>query len=241
MLLLYLLRAQREAQQLGEVLGDVRPCNVFLNEEGSARVAGRNSWPAGCTAFELGVEKLPSFVSPEDMDALSKGAMQHCDPLPAEMFAVGLTLLCLANLRDYKCLYHTKQRQLDLQALEAALVELRRNVEYSEVFRGIVLNLCSVLPARRMSLEELWSMMGKHEAKIAAKQPFVVDNAPDKLHAEIGALRDYVVDHPMQFTAPQLLSEVGGSGLIFPEHLDVQQVTPEYVFEETKTIIKSLE
>jgi hypothetical protein len=83
--------------------------------------------------------------------------------------------------------------------------------------------------------------MAGHEAKIMAKQTFVIGNAPGKLHREVEEFRAFIVDNPMLFASPQLLSEIGGSGLLFPEHLDVHRVTPEYVFQGARTIIKQLE
>jgi hypothetical protein len=53
--------------------------------------------------------------------------------------------------------------------------------------------------------------------------------------------RVFKIDNPMLFASPQLLSEVGGSGLKFPEHLQVHRITPEYVFEGNKSIINRLE
>lgn len=54
-------------------------------------------------------------------------------------------------------------------------------------------------------------------------------------------LRAFIADNTMLFASEQLLSEVGGSGLEFPAHLDVHKIKPEYVFSETKTIIEHLQ
>lgn len=60
------------------------------------------------------------------------------------MFSIGLTVLCLANLKDYEGLYRMGEKKMDLKGLEEALVEMKRNVGYSEVLRGVIANLCSV-------------------------------------------------------------------------------------------------
>lgn len=59
----------------------------------------------------------------------------------------------------------------------------KRNKSYSEIIRCIIVNLCSHNPAERMVLDELWALLSKHEAKIWSKMPFVIDNAPAKLHS----------------------------------------------------------
>lgn len=59
----------------------------------------------------------------------------------------------------------------------------------------------------------------------------MIDNAPNKLHEEVNDLRIAMENNPSQFVNSQLLSKVDGSGIAFPEHLQVQKVTPQYVFD----------
>ena len=75
---------------------------------------------------------------------------------------------------------------------------------------------------------------------ITSKKTFSIDNAPPKLHKEFLDFRLFKIENPILFASPQLLSEVGGSGLKFPEHLEVHRITPEYVFEEKESIINKL-
>lgn len=65
------------------------------------------------------------------MEAISSGAMQPSNPLPSDLFAIGLTLLSLANVVDYHCLYRMAERVLNLQALQEGVRELRRKICYS--------------------------------------------------------------------------------------------------------------
>lgn len=44
-LLLGLAEAHKEAVLVGQLLGDIRPKNIFLNEKGSIRVTNTLSWP----------------------------------------------------------------------------------------------------------------------------------------------------------------------------------------------------
>jgi hypothetical protein len=44
---------------------------------------------------------MAAFVSPEDMEALSIGAMKPSNPITSDIFAMGLTLLSLCNLANY--------------------------------------------------------------------------------------------------------------------------------------------
>jgi hypothetical protein len=49
--------------------------------------------------------------------------------------------------------------------------------------------MCKLSPSARMTLEELWKLVGPHEDQIKKKENFVVYNAPQKLHLEVESLR----------------------------------------------------
>ena len=117
------------------------------------RIGGRNSWPGGSSAFEKGVEQLSAFVSPEDMEALTSGAMKPCDQMASDIFGIGLTLLSLANLTNYESIYRMGERRMDLDALSQAMLKAKKNKSFSEILRCIIVNLCSHAPAERMVLD----------------------------------------------------------------------------------------
>lgn len=106
------------------------------------------------------------------------------------------------------------------------MTELRQKIMYSEVLRATILSLCSLDPLERMSLQDLEQLLLKHETNILALKSFVIDNAPAKLHKEVLQLRNFIKNNPMLFASPRLLSEIGGSGIAFPEHLNVHKITP---------------
>jgi hypothetical protein len=49
----------------------------------------------------------------------------------------------LANLADYEALYNLDKKTIDIVQLNDGLVSASLNPNYSEVLRGVVLNLCS--------------------------------------------------------------------------------------------------
>lgn len=85
-------------------------------------------------------------------------------------------------------------------------MELRQKAVYSEILRATVLNLCSLDPVERMTLQDLEQLLLKHETNIIALKSFVIDNAPAKLHKEVLQLRAFIKNNPMLLASPRLLS-----------------------------------
>lgn len=101
LLLLCIVKADGEARSAGDCLVDIRPNNVFQDEEAKIKIASLSSWPHSHTAFERAMLRLPAFVSPEDMANLAKGSLQSSNIEASKIFSIGLTLLSLANTEDY--------------------------------------------------------------------------------------------------------------------------------------------
>jgi hypothetical protein len=58
--------------------------------------------------------------------------------------------------------------------------------------------------------------LNKHADKINKQQPFIIDNAPEKLHKSVQSLKAYLSDKPKLLANPSILSQEGGSGITFP-------------------------
>ena len=71
---------------------------------------------------------------------------------------------------------------------------------YSEVLRGSILSLLTLDVSKRMTCGNLRVMLEKHANSVVAKENFVVDNAPPRLHEEIQNLRQ-------QLGGPQILNQ----------------------------------
>ena len=52
------------------------------------------------------IDNVPTYLSPEELAALENGPIEVAQVTePAEMFAIGLTMLSATNLKDYEILY----------------------------------------------------------------------------------------------------------------------------------------
>lgn len=163
-LLLSLLQAKRQAEDHGSSLSDVRPKNIFLNQEGLIKTATPFSWPLASTKYQKSLDKVATYLAPEEVALLEMGATDFGKVAPtAEIFSIGLTLLSVGNLEDYEGLYNLESFKLDTAKLGSAVSHWIAKLNYSEVLRATVLNLCAEDPSRRMTAEELYSLLSKHE------------------------------------------------------------------------------
>lgn len=67
------------------------------------------------------------------------------------MFSLGLTVISAGNLAEYLSLYDMEKRTFDEDKFLEALVAWASNNNYSEVLRGVVVNICSHDPLKRMT------------------------------------------------------------------------------------------
>jgi serine/threonine protein kinase len=153
-LLLSLLEAKRQAEDNATFLNDVRPKNIFLNQEGLIKTATPFSWPLSATKYQKSLDKVATYLAPEEVALLEMGATDFAKVAPtAEIFSIGLTLLSVGNLEDYEGLYNLETFKLDTAKLGSAISHWITKFNYSEVLRATVINLCAEDPARRMTAE----------------------------------------------------------------------------------------
>ena len=73
-LLYVLVSVSKDFRAVDRKIGDVRPYNIFINEEGHIKVANAFSWPLETNNFDKRVyEKQQTYVSPEEMALIGNG------------------------------------------------------------------------------------------------------------------------------------------------------------------------
>lgn len=54
--------------QVNTTIGDVRPCNIFLNEDGQVKIGCLLSWPNSKTSYNKHIfENVLTYISPEEL------------------------------------------------------------------------------------------------------------------------------------------------------------------------------
>lgn len=71
-MLFSLIKAKRQNEERSMILGDIRPKNIFLNEEGSLRVPNRDSWPQERSKLEKSLSDQKTYLAPEEVKALNE-------------------------------------------------------------------------------------------------------------------------------------------------------------------------
>jgi serine/threonine protein kinase len=150
-LLLALSEGRRQAEGGGEGLGDIRPKNIFLNEQGKVKVANSISWPLENSNIQKSFDKTPTYLAPEDLEKIAKGESVGIPSDPSEAFSIGLTVLSAGNLADYEGLYDLQTQTINHAGLNEALGLWAFNSFYSEILRGTVLLLLNVHPEKRLN------------------------------------------------------------------------------------------
>lgn len=103
----------------GGKVGDIRPENVFINEDGQLKVATKHSWPQEMDNYQKAFyEKEKTYLAPEETKDLQIGRSQTvADTDLAESFSAGLTVLDTALLENSENIY-TKNGNIDYETLQ---------------------------------------------------------------------------------------------------------------------------
>lgn len=104
------------------------------------------AWPLEVTNLQKALDKIPTYLAPEDLEKISKGELSDGPGDVSEAFSIGLTVLSAGNLSDYEGLYDLQNNAVNLAGLNEALKIWAHNYGYSEVLRGTVLLLLNLHP-----------------------------------------------------------------------------------------------
>jgi serine/threonine protein kinase len=131
-LLFSMSKAQRQNHPNDYIIGDIRPSNIFLNEEGSVKIANRDTWPYYKNKLEKALSNQPTYLAPEELRSIADNGNDFGKfEQQGEAFAIGLTLLSLVNLADYEGLYNLHKMTFDQAAFNEALTQASLNQNYS--------------------------------------------------------------------------------------------------------------
>lgn len=144
------------------------------------------------------MDKIPTYLAPEDLDRISKNELFDASNEVGEAFSIGLSVLSAGTLSDFEDLYDLNSNSFNFARFNEALHFWRSNNSYSEVLRGTVSCLCQPDVGKRLTTSELLSLLEKHHQSIEQKVNFLVDNAPAKLHQEIMNSRQLLMSSHQQ-------------------------------------------
>ena len=122
-LLSSLVKAATDFQTLNVKIGDVRPDNIFLSDDGQIKVSNLFSWPCETTNYEKTIfDKELTYLAPEEIEGTKEGKTEtFIDKYKAESFSIGLTVLETALLDRCSILYDPKSNIFDREELRKLL------------------------------------------------------------------------------------------------------------------------
>lgn len=176
-LLYCLLSSARDFARLDSKIGDVRPYNIFINDEGQIKLASLLSFPHEKTNFQkTAFEKTPTYLAPEEVALIAQGTHENTtNQLIAESFSIGLTMLQAGLLFDASQLYPSDKSfdavQLANRLAQWASLQLHPE-SYSDLLKAFVSALCDPEPQSRTSSLLLEELLRPHLNEILHLKPF---------------------------------------------------------------------
>lgn len=153
----------KDFSKIDKKIGDLRPHNIFINEEGQLKIANLFSWPYEKTNFDkTAYEKQRTYISPEEIALIEKGNLENTtNKVVSESFSIGLTLLQSGLLFSADELYSQEGRAINIVKLNQRINEWLNlqfpNSEntaiigYSPLLKNIVAALCQADPQHRLT------------------------------------------------------------------------------------------
>lgn len=108
-----MVNAKSHLRNYGGRIGDIKPENVFIDNNGKVKIANILSSPKETNAFTKAKDyanpNLNVFLAPEDLADLVKNSIDNKANNQSEIFAIGATVLSAGLLDDFKGVYNYKK------------------------------------------------------------------------------------------------------------------------------------
>jgi len=110
-----MISSVKEMDRLSMKVGDIRPYNIFVNENGQVKLAGVYSWPSEVENFlKTSYDKTVTYLAPEELNQCRIGERGKKTHIVGESFSIGLTLLHTCLLKPMDELYNLKKFEFNV-------------------------------------------------------------------------------------------------------------------------------
>ena len=169
--------------------GDIRPANILLDDKGEVTVINVYSFPTEKTNYQKSLRMNTTtylcrsffYAAPEELGELEmKINFPKSDPVTAEAFSIGLTILDAAILHDSEELYDLKKMSFKYSVFNDNVVKLKTD-KYSPFFVKTVVNLLEGKSVERITPGEALSILQPYQEEIMELKEFVPDRDKSKV------------------------------------------------------------
>ena len=112
-MLFALTAAKQDIKTHSNKLGDIKPGNIFVNDDGRIKIANVLSWPRELPSYAKAVDQgltYQGFLAPEDFPLLQTNTLDNDGNEQSEVFAIGATVLSAGILDDLKSVFDYKNK-----------------------------------------------------------------------------------------------------------------------------------
>lgn len=154
--------------------GDLKSSQVFLSEEGFAKVYDHGMMSALKTNFQKQVTtRERGYLAPEQIEMLGEpvGLVAPWDNYKADVYGLGMTLLEMVTLVDP--LSKIYGGDIDHEKIEELLYSALKN-GYSSMLVDFIRRMLIVNPLQRLSIADCEAMLNPVRSQITQRQPVTI-------------------------------------------------------------------
>ena len=118
-MLFALISTKKDAEGRGQVVGDIRPENVFLSPNEDVKIATMNSFPNEKPGYAKMMDELsPSYkvmLAPEDLECARISKVASINNEKGDIFSIGATVIGAGILDDMSSIYDYPNRKFNYE------------------------------------------------------------------------------------------------------------------------------
>lgn len=147
-----------ELKSAGYWHGDVQPCNILIDDSGSVKLLDVMCYDSKQNTGLLRIIQSSTHLSPiapELMDQyLKRTPNSNYNPEKADIFSLGITLLCICTVQDYRSTFYAfADYKVRHDIINQEMGKISNNTKYSQPLLQAMSSMLQPDPNKRFGLD----------------------------------------------------------------------------------------